>query len=109
MVKKMVVSLAFAGSMALGMSGVAAAAPGPNCTGAPARISQLQTEESQVATLVATLQSTQPHGRHAVRHHEREIAFLQRIEARLTTRIDALQSACPSDSSSGTGGGVSAS
>jgi len=110
MMKRMVVSLALAGSVALGTAGAAAAAPGPSCTGAPARIAQLQTEESQVSTLVAALQSGQPHGRHGVRQFEREIAFLTRVEARLTARIHALQSACPSaPTSGGAGGGVSAS
>jgi len=106
MVKKVMASLALAGSIAIGSAGMAAAAPSANCTRAPARIARLQAEESHVASLVATFQGTVPHGRRQASRIERRIAFLTGVEARLASEVSNVKTQCPSGSDGGSGGGV---
>lgn len=105
MVKKVVASLALAGSLAMVGSGVAEAAPGPNCTNAPAVIARLQSEETHVASLLSRLQGIAAHGGREARWLQWPIAFLTRAEAGLSAEVSALQVRCPS-SGSGSGGGT---
>jgi hypothetical protein len=103
MVKKVVASLVVAGSIAAGSAGVAAAAPAPHCTNAPARIAQLQAQESGVASALTALEARAAHGgRGAFRLH-RDIALLTREEARLTAQVSALQARCPGTGTSNSG------
>jgi len=109
MVKKVVGALVLAGSLAMGSAGVAGAAPSPNCTNAPAVIARLQTEESNVASVVASLQAIAARGGREARWLQWPIAFLTRVEAGLASRVSSLQALCPSgggSSSSGSGGGT---
>ncbi|MGA2520726.1 MAG: hypothetical protein ABSG81_07915 [Acidimicrobiales bacterium] len=108
MVKKVVASLALAGSMAVGSAGVAAAAPAPHCANAPARIARLQTEEAQVASAVTSLQALHPHGRRETARLDRQIAALTRMETSLSARLAALQAACPAGGPDTTVGSTSA-
>jgi len=103
MVKKVVVSLALAGSLAAISAGGAGAASVPNCSNAPAAISHLQAEEAQVASTLASLQAMTATGKHEARWLQMSIAFLTRAEAGLAARVSLLQAQCPSQEYSGYG------
>ncbi len=107
MVKKVVASLALAGSLAMVSSGVAEAAPGPNCTNAPAVIARLQSEETHVASVLARLQGIAAHGGREARWLQWPIAFLTHAEAGLASEVSTLQARCPSSTGSGGGGTIS--
>jgi len=101
MMKKVVASLVLTGSLAIGSAGIAGAAPGPNCTKAPAVIARLQAEEAHVASLLATLQAKAAGAGHEAWRQRRSIALLTRAEADLVSQVSNLQTRCPS-----AGGGV---
>jgi P pilus assembly chaperone PapD len=101
MVKKVLVSLALAGSLAAGCAGGAEAASVSNCTNAPATISHLQAEETQVAAMLVSLQKMVAPGKREAWWLQQSIAFLTRAEARLTARIDTLQGQCTTTASYG--------
>ncbi len=111
MVKKMVTSVVLVGSLAIGSAGGASADPKPSCTNAPAVIARLQAAESQLGSVLASLQAKAAGGRHEARRLHREIEFLTRVEARLASRVTELQARCPGATTGGgttttTGGGT---
>ncbi|HTZ07947.1 MAG TPA: hypothetical protein VMB72_02675 [Acidimicrobiales bacterium] len=103
MIKRVVGSLALAGTMALGAAGTAAAAPAPHCTNASHRIARLQHEETQVSALLTRLEAVTPHGRRQANRLHQEIAALTRFEALLTNQVNRLQAQCPTSTTTGTG------
>jgi len=103
MLKKFVGSLLLAGSFVVGSAGAAGAAPSPNCTNAPAVIARLQTEESQVASLLASLRASAANGGREARWLQWPIAFLARVEAGLASEVSNVQAQCPSGGGSGGG------
>jgi hypothetical protein len=106
MVKKILVSLVLAGSLAAGSAGAAAAAPKSNCTKAPATIARLKAEEAQLTSTLASLQGKATSGDHETWRLERRIESLIRDEARLALRVSKLQARCPSGGGSGGGGTI---
>jgi hypothetical protein len=104
--KKVVASLVLVGSLAAGSAGVAGAAPKPNCTNAPATIAQLKAEETQVASVLASLHAMAAQGGRDTAWLQWPIAFLTRGEARLAAEVSKLQTRCPSiTTTGGTGSG----
>jgi hypothetical protein len=103
MLKKVVVSLALAGSLAASSAGGAEAASVPNCSNAPATISHLQAEEAQVASMLVSLQAVAAPGKRESWWLQQSIVFLTRAEAGLTARVSKLQAQCPANTYAGYG------
>ena len=108
MVKKVVGAMALAGASVMGTAGAAWAAPpqGPNCTRAATRVVHLQQEQTRLENRITALQALNPQGRREVFRERREIAWLTRFERFVTTRIDRVETACPSTTTTTTSGGV---
>jgi len=94
MVKKVLVSLALAGSATVGSAGVAQAVPSFNCAKAPAVIAQLQAQESQINAALTSLTAMAASGKHGAWWLQRSIAFLTRAEVGLAARVMKLQVLC---------------
>ena len=106
MVKKVLVSLALAGSATVGWAGSAQAVPRVNCSNAPAMTAQLQAEENQVNAALASLQTMAASGKHGAWWLQRSIALLTHAEHELAAHLSKLQQLCPPPASSGTGSGA---
>jgi len=104
MIKRVVGSVALAGTMALGAAGTAAAAPAPHCTNASHRIARLQHEETQVSALLTRLEAVTPHGRRQANRLRQEIRTLTRVEAQLTNEVNRIEAQCPTSTGTGTTG-----
>lgn len=101
MVKKILVSLVLAGTLAMGSAGVAAAAPSSSCANAPATIARLKAEEANIASMLATLKAEAAHAGHHGAWLQWPIAFLSHAESYLAAQVSQLQARCPSGLGSG--------
>ncbi len=109
MIKKVVVSLIVAGSLIAGGAGAAGAAPSINCATAPARVTQLQAQEAQVASFLTSLKAMEAHALgsgHAwqARWLQWSISFLTHAESGLAAQVAWIDAQCPPPSSGGGSG-----
>jgi hypothetical protein len=108
MVRKVVASLALAGSLAMGCAGAAVACTpnstpnsGSSCTNEPALVARLQAQEAQVASRLASMQAMAAQGGPGASWLRFSIAFLTHAEAELASQVSNLQAQCPTLGGSG--------
>lgn len=110
MVRKVVVSLAVAGSLTLGSAALsvpAVAAGKAPCTGAASMLARWQSEEGNVSARLAAAQSqlAQAKGTGARHRLQARIAELTKEQARLAAEVRSLLGRCPG-AGTGSGGGT---